>query len=1104
MQTFNTYYTTVNEFLDFITKHSIEDSENVLVQIFTSINDEKYIAHLLYDITSALPSAQLIGTTTDGEIFGEQVTTSETVISVSVFEKTSLRCAFVRDCQSSKEAGIKMANQLRDTHSKLIITFTDGLTCNGEEYLKGLTSVASNIKVAGGMAGDGAKFEATYVFTKDVILKNGAVGVSLCNETLQIFTDYSFNWLGIGKEMKITHAIENRVYTIDDICAYEVYKKYLGEETAKGLPSIGIEYPLVITKGGESVARAVLATHEDGSLTFAGNIAQGESVHFGYGDPISILDYSLVSQKKLLNHSIESIFIYSCMARRRFMPKLIEKEIEPFSQIAPTAGFFTYGEFFSAKEAPELLNQTMTILALSESTHTLRKIPHIKSALPKLNDYQKSIRALSHLLSVTIKELHDENEKLRNESLVLQTKKDSLNLAQSIGHFGSWDINLLTKETIWSQESYNIYKVDRNIKPTLDLFLNRIFDEDKPKAIKKLEEMRDGKIKQVELRAFRDDGVLINILLNGQMLFDAHGVATRMVGTTLDITELSKLKEHNKAQAQILAQIHDSVVATDLNGNVTHWNNGATQMHEYSAKEMIGKPITLLYPEKVMSKLQNMIHLSMKNGSCRDEITKITKSGKLIYADLSLTLLKDENGNAIGTIGFSQNITQKKEVETKLKTQTELLNYQAYHDHLTNLPNRLLFEEGLETSILHANDKHKSFALLFIDLDNFKEINDTLGHHVGDKVLQKVSKKVSTCISAKDSLSRTGGDEFTVILQNIKNSASAAQVAQKLLDIINMKLTINNNEIYLSASIGISLYPKDALEKSDLIKFADSAMYKAKESGKNSYQFYSSDMTQLTFEKVLLQNSMRTAIYNEEFVVFYQPQVNVKTNKITGMEALVRWRHPSMGLISPAKFIPIAEESGFIIHLDNYVMQNAMKDFVNWYAMGLNPGVLSLNLSIKQLNHNSFIKFLIQTSQETGFNLKWLELEITETQMMQDPLASIEKLQVISDMGIEIAIDDFGTGYSSLAYLKRLPVDKLKIDKSFVDNLPDDDEDCAISKAVIALAKSLNLKIIAEGVETKEQKDFLVENGCFNVQGYYYSQPIPATQMQNLLQKPYM
>lgn len=1215
MKTYNTYYMTLNELKHFVETHNIEDGENILIQVFTSTIDEQYIARILYDITTVLPSAHIIGTTTDGEIIQSHVTTHATVISITTFEHTKLHTVLVTDCAESQAVGIQMAHQLTGEDVNLVITFTDGLFCNGEDYLKGFSSVDDKVIIAGGMAGDYAQFKTTYIFTKDQIVSNGAVGVSLSNKNLQIYTDYNFNWLTIGKEMQITKAKKNRVYTIDGILAFDLYKKYLGEETAHELPAIGIGYPLVITKEEKQIARAVLAVHEDGSLTFAGNIAQGEMVRFGYGDPLSIINHSLNSQKKFLNQSVESIFLYSCMARRRFMPELIKREIEPFSDIAPTAGFFTYGEFYSN----ELLNQTLTILALSESVKPVTQITHLKQESHHLNEYQKSIRALSHLLNVTINDLNEENHKLVKNSLELHTREESLRLAQEIGHFGSWEIDLLSNEAFWSEETYNIYKVDKKIKPSLETFFNTLLEEDKPKAIKKFEEMQDGEIKSIKLRSRRHDGVIITVLINGKILFDKSGIASKMIGTTLDISEISRLRETNKElitivehsnneiyiankdtfaykyvnqqamealgysydemmnmnvlsinpfftiddikkiqdeintngefvyrtihkkkngslyhvqsyihyaqfkgedvavifdiditnlvefekklkqQALILEQIHDSVIATDLNGIITQWNNGATKMYGYTQKEMIGKPLQLLYPENSLDQLQILTQMTLQHGSYKDEIQMKTKSGNLLETDSSYSLLKDDNGQIIGIIVFSQDITRKKEVELQLKKQTELLNHQAYHDHLTNLPNRLLFEDRLEQSIIKR--EHESFALLFIDLDNFKEINDTLGHHIGDKVLQTISKKLSTCVRAEDSLSRLGGDEFTVILQNIKTPMAAAEVAQKLLDLINTKLIINNQEIYLSASIGISICPKDSSHKNDLIKFADSAMYKAKEAGKNGYMFYSSDMTKVTFEKIMLQNSMRVAVANNEFLVYYQPQIDARNSTLIGMEALVRWQHPDLGIIPPTKFVPLAEESGFIIQLDNYVMKQAMQDFVEWHNMGFNPGTLSLNLSIKQLNNDDFLKYLIQTSQDTGFDLHWLELEITETQMMQDPLGSIEKLNTLSRMGIDIAIDDFGTGYSSLAYLKRLPVDKLKIDKSFIDNLPDDEEDRAISMAIIALAQTLNLKIIAEGVEYEKQKEFLVENGCNYIQGYIYSRPLPKEEMEKFMKE---
>lgn len=390
-----------------------------------------------------------------------------------------------------------------------------------------------------------------------------------------------------------------------------------------------------------------------------------------------------------------------------------------------------------------------------------------------------------------------------------------------------------------------------------------------------------------------------------------------------------------------------------------------------------------------------------------------------------------------------------------------------------------------------------SSLLLFIDLDQFKKINDSFGHNLGDEILVELSKKINDSIRIENTLARLGGDEFAIIIKDIKNMQVPSKVARKILNIIKENLEIQGNKFYISASIGISLFPQDADNAEDIVKFADAALYKAKDEGRDNFQFYSSDMTTLAFERVLLQSNLRIAIQEEQFIVYYQPQYDIQTNTIVGMEALVRWQHPELGLIPPNNFIPLAEESGLIIEIDRIVMKKAMKQFQEWYALGLQPGILSLNLAMKQLASHSFINELITVMQEHQFNPYWLELELTESQVMNNPDSAIKKLKEINELGIDIAIDDFGTGYSSLAYLKKLPLDKLKIDQSFIRDLDVDDK--AIAKAIIGLGESLNLKIIAEGVETKEQLEFLQQNRCHYIQGYFYSRPIPAEQMTQLL-----
>ncbi len=348
---------------------------------------------------------------------------------------------------------------------------------------------------------------------------------------------------------------------------------------------------------------------------------------------------------------------------------------------------------------------------------------------------------------------------------------------------------------------------------------------------------------------------------------------------------------------------------------------------------------------------------------------------------------------------------------------------------------------------------------------------------------------------------RLGGDEFTILLEGLHREQDASLLAEKILKALTEPFTIENHDLYIGSSIGISVYPNDGSNPKDLLKNADAAMYKAKNEGRNNFQYYSAEMTAHAFERLHLEAGLRTAIANQELMVFYQPQINAVSHRVEGMEALMRWQNPNLGMVSPAKFIPIAESTGLIVELDRWVMRQAITQFVEWQQNGLQPGKLALNLSMKQLQRRDFIVFVVSLLVETKCNPEWLELEVTEGQIMDNPEENILALDKIDDIGISLALDDFGTGYSSLSYLKRLPVTKLKIDRSFVYGLPDDAEDAAISKAVIALAESLGLDILAEGVESQQQIDFLIEHGCRKFQGYHYAKPLPAVDMETFLSR---
>ncbi len=470
--------------------------------------------------------------------------------------------------------------------------------------------------------------------------------------------------------------------------------------------------------------------------------------------------------------------------------------------------------------------------------------------------------------------------------------------------------------------------------------------------------------------------------------------------------------------------------------------------------------------------------------------------GNKHYMELSSSPLFDEDKNCIGIIEVARDITTHLEIQDELRKQKISLDYQAHHDALTGLPNRILFNDRLQQGLEKAKRHGTELALFFIDLDEFKQINDSLGHEIGDKVLIVATERLKAKIRKEDTLARLGGDEFIIIIEKYKKVQDISKLAQKILKVLVQPIHLEGHTLYISCSIGISLYPKDDTDAQNLLKYADTAMYKAKEEGRNNFQFYSADMTELAFERIVMKTGLRQALEEEEFVVYYQAQINANTGKLIGVEALLRWNHPVMGLVLPEKFIPLAKETGIIIEIDQWVMQKAMKQVMHWYDEGLEPGVLAVNLTITHLKRDDFFQILQDKMEVIDFKSEWLEMELSEREVMKKYEEAITKLQQINDLGIGITIDNFGTGHSSLADLKRLPINKLKIDRSFIKDIPEDEEDAAIVKAIISLAKILNLDIIAEGVETAIQKEFLLENGCKNIQGYYYGRPMPADEMR--------
>lgn len=630
----------------------------------------------------------------------------------------------------------------------------------------------------------------------------------------------------------------------------------------------------------------------------------------------------------------------------------------------------------------------------------------------------------------------------------------------------------------------------------LDHVFERLHPEDFPAAQKSLKDHVMGEAPYYEAcyRIKAKDGSWVWVMDRGRVVErDASGKALRMAGTNKNITSMKQTEENMKLIAKAFENTSDGVIITDPQFKILTINPAHTNITGFQTHDVVGS-LLKIHGEKEKDLHQDALvrEALAATGHWSGELWLNHKKGGRFPVAANLDVVRDQRGQTTHVVCVVTDISFLKKAEERMQN---LANY----DQLTSLPNRNLFQDRLSHALSLAQREKHLVALLFLDLDRFKNINDSLGHAAGDQLLQAVADRVRRSLREVDSVARLGGDEFTVILEGINTPDKIAAVAEKVLRGLDRAFILHGQQIVVTPSIGISVFPNDGEDTETLLKCADTAMYHAKKLGGNTYQFFTSEMNRAVVEKLSLENDMRRGLEEEEFVVYYQPKFETERGHVTGLEALVRWQHPTDGMVSPGKFIPVAEETGLIVPLGLWVMRRACEDAASWLNAGIETGKVAVNLSALQFRQSDLVDSVAKILEDTGLPPDYLELEITEGTLLNNIEHAIEILLQFRALGLSLALDDFGTGFSSLGYLKRLPIQTLKIDRSFVRDVTEDPEDASIVTSIIDLAHNLNLSVVAEGVETEAQLAFLQDRGCELVQGFLFAKPMPLVEVTDLL-----
>ena len=679
----------------------------------------------------------------------------------------------------------------------------------------------------------------------------------------------------------------------------------------------------------------------------------------------------------------------------------------------------------------------------------------------------------------------DITERRRIEQ-ALERSEDFLHATGRLARVGGWELDVGTDAIRWTRVSHELFGIPADWTPSraegLELFLR----QDRPGLQQAIAHaLACGQPFDMQVRLVTRAGQPLWVQITCEpVLQDARVI--KLIGAIQDISARVEAERSLRQAARVFESTAEGVMITDPERRVLAINRAFTEITGYGEDEMLGETTDLLRSGRHdASFYQSMYDELAHSGQWRGEVWNRRKDGQVYPALLTMSAVLDSVGELTHYVGVLRDISD-------IKRSEERLEYLAHHDALTGLPNRSLFQVRLEQCLQRASRYRREFAVLFLDLDRFKIVNDTLGHPVGDGLLQRVAETLGKQVRSVDTIARLGGDEFVILLEDVPAARFAAKFAARIMETFGQPFNVLGHEFFVTASIGISLYPQDGTDSDTLLRHADIAMYQAKNLGRNGFRFFEAAMSEGAAERLRLEQDLRGAVQRNEFILYYQPQLALDSHQLRGVEVLCRWHHPVLGLLPPSTFIPLAEDIGVIDDLGAWVLEHSCRQLAEWDRAGFQVPRLAVNLSVREIERADLVEQVRSVLQSMRIAPARLELEVTESMIMRHTEAAITVLTALRALGVTLAVDDFGTGYSSLAYLKRLPLNRLKIDRSFVERLTQDPNDDAIVCAVIALARSLGLEVLAEGVETREQVAFLHHEGCSEGQGYLFSRPMTA------------